>query len=68
MYRNNDSTISNLKENLNFLNHRIDEIQDFINKMESQNQTVSPVTSSILELNREMRLNLQNEINKLDKQ
>lgn len=52
MYQKNTMKLKKLKSNMNFLDGRIQEISDYISKQEESNQTVSPVTLSILELNK----------------
>jgi hypothetical protein len=62
MYQKNEKVISNLKSNIEFIDSRIIEINEFIENMQTQNQPISPVTNSILELNKSMKERLENTI------
>ena len=67
MYRNtNEAYLKELKENESFLNARIDEIEQYIERLKNDNQTIAPITQSVLELNKNMKSELINEIKRLD--
>lgn len=67
MYQQNNMQLEKLKTNKTFIDSRIKEILEFISKQEASNQSVSPVTKSILELNKEMFCEIEKQLNNLDK-
>lgn len=67
MYINSNEVITKqLKKNMEFLNERISEIKNQINKLEENNQSIAPITQSVLELNESMRIQVEGELKKYD--
>lgn len=67
MYVNSNEVITKqLKKNMEFLNERISEIKNQINKLEENNQSIAPITQSVLELNESMRIQVEGELKKYD--
>tara|TARA_B100001971_G_scaffold84647_1_gene78248 strand:+ start:356695 stop:356901 length:207 start_codon:yes stop_codon:yes gene_type:complete len=67
MYTNShEVTLKKLNENREFLLKRIDEIEGHIGRLEESNQTVAPITQSILELNKDMVQVVDQELSRID--